>query len=65
MKLTIEPTSELVFVNGAAARIWQGTTDKGTPIYAIVAMVAVPAGSAPDIHAQFERELVEQHPRFG
>lgn len=64
MKLTLEPTPDLVWVNGQLARFWSGTTDQKTPVYAVILMVAVPPGASPDVYEAFERELVEQDPRI-
>ena len=62
MKITLEPTKELVFVNGAGARFWVGHTDKGTPCHAVVFLVGVPADAPPETHDALQRELVEQDP---
>lgn len=64
MKITIEPTTELVFVNGAGARFWTGTTDQGTPVHAVVFLVAAPPGTPQATIDQLQRELVEQEPRI-
>lgn len=64
MKITLEPTSELVFVNGAGARFWVGHTDKGTPCHAVVFLVGVPADAPREVHDALQRELVEQEPRI-
>lgn len=64
MKITLEPTGELVFVNGAGARIWTGTTDKGTEVHAIVFLVGCPAGASQEEMDRLQRELVEQEPRI-
>lgn len=41
MKLTLEPTSFFVELNGARCRVWQGDTDRGTPVHAHIALVGV------------------------
>lgn len=41
MKITLEPTTMIVHLNGVPTRIWQGQTAKGVPISAFVALVAV------------------------
>jgi hypothetical protein len=66
MKITIESTAHLVDINrhqgdgpAVPARVWQGQTEGGIPIYAFVTRIAVRADQ--DL-AQFERELVETPP---
>lgn len=41
MKVTLEPTSKIVDVNGVRCRIWQGHTERGVPIHAHIALVGV------------------------
>ncbi len=59
MKLTIESTPELMKANGIPVRVWTGTTERGTPILALVTRVAVPDTASPEQIADFERELSE------
>jgi hypothetical protein len=43
MKLVITPTDQVVIVPEAAgARVWEGTTEKGTRVLLYVAALAVP-----------------------
>lgn len=58
MWLTIEPTAEIVRVNGTACRIWTGRDQNGTEVRVWAAVVQ------PQTHdelrlAAFERELQE------
>ncbi len=59
MKLTIESTTQTVFVNGAECRVWEGVSENGTPVQCLVVRIAADKGA--DL-AQFERELQEQRP---
>jgi hypothetical protein len=57
MKITIEPTTKMVQINGIPARIWEGVSDSGIPVHCYVTRIAVPK----DMDcAQFDRELSEQ-----
>ena len=57
MKITIESTDRIVVVNGAPCRLWQGRTDRGIRIAALVARV----GAAEEDGAAFQVEAT-QHP---
>lgn len=54
MKLTIESTTRVINVNGVPARVWEGTSENGTPVYLAVTRVAVPEGAD---QAPFQKEL--------
>jgi hypothetical protein len=56
MKITIESTPELMHVNGLPVRVWAGTTERGTPILALVTRLAVPEGADA---SELERELAK------
>lgn len=58
MKITIEPTTQIVKVNGHEARVWTGVTETGIPCELLVARIAVPESAGPQAMAAFERELV-------
>jgi hypothetical protein len=62
VRLTIEPTTQVVTVNGVQTRVWEGQTQNGTPVTLFIARVAVPEGAPAEVHAQFARELAEQRP---
>lgn len=58
MKITIVPSSEIILLppQATAARLWEGTTDKGTRVLVYVAAVAVPDLTCDDAEMA---ELVE------
>ncbi len=57
MKLSIEPTSKIVTLNGVPARIWEGRADDGTPVHVFVARVGVPADEPAEVLERFEQAL--------
>lgn len=59
MKITIESTDRLTFVNGTQVRAWKGVSERGVACIVFVANIAVEKTSE---HAQFERELKETMP---
>lgn len=65
MKLTLEPTSDITTVAtsadrpGVPARIWEGTTEDGTRVFAFITRVAVREDATGAELARFERELRE------
>ncbi len=58
MKITLTSTDRMTDLNGVPARIWEGRTDAGTPIFALITRVGV--NRSQDC-APFERELREVH----
>ena len=60
MKITIEPTTQLVDFNGVQCRVWDGQTEDGTRCHLFVTQVAVATDEPPEKMAQFERQLLEQ-----
>lgn len=60
MKITIQPTAQIVTVNGHQARVWSGVTETGIPCDLLVARVAVAETAGPEAHAAFARELLEK-----
>lgn len=56
MKLTIESTTRIIAVNGVPARVWEGVSEKGAPVYLAVTRVAVPENAD---QAEFAKELQE------
>jgi hypothetical protein len=60
VKITLESTSKLVLVKFAKAQafshVWQGETDSGIPVFALVAM----GGVAPERQTEFDASLQEQ-----
>lgn len=69
MRLTIEPTREIVWIGGiggemsAPARVWQGVTERGVKVQCLITRIAVDKTSD---QSEFEAELAEQPaPRTG
>ncbi len=56
MRITIEPTSMVITVNGVRCRVWQGETDAGIKMHAHVALVGVDRDA--DV-SDFEASLLE------
>lgn len=59
MRITIESTSKIVQVNGVSCRVWEGKTDSGIRLTALIPRIAVRDGQDT---SQFERELEETKP---
>jgi len=57
VKITIESTSRIVNANGIDCRVWEGQTDSGIAIQALIPRIAALRDS--DL-SQFEAELQEQ-----
>jgi hypothetical protein len=57
VKILIESTSKLVELNGVPARVWEGQTESGIPVFCFITRVGV---SRTEDCSQFERELKEQ-----
>lgn len=60
MKLILEPTAQIVEVNGVPCRQWEGKTESGTTVAAFITRVAVPEDAGAEAHREFERELTEK-----
>lgn len=56
MKIQIESTTKIVYVDGVAARIWEGHTESGIEVHCYVTRIAVHKDSDA---SEFERELQE------
>lgn len=49
MKLSLTPTDRIVTIDGGPpCRMWEGTTDRGTSVFAYVQALAVPAEQCDD-----------------
>lgn len=65
MKVTLENTTSMVEIKAGTvgeaipARIWQGKTDSGIPVFCFITRVLVEDGQPPEVHEQFARELKE------
>lgn len=58
MKITIEATSQVTHLNGVEVRVWEGTTERGTPCLVFVHRMSVKEGLA----EEFMEELRELTP---
>lgn len=56
MKLTIEPTAEMIRVNGTATRIWKGTDEHGVEVKVWVRAIEPQTHDEAQLE-QFESEL--------
>jgi len=56
MRITIESTTKIVEVNGVPARVWEGHSERGIKLIAVVTRIGV--DKAEDT-SQFEAELQE------
>jgi hypothetical protein len=63
MRVTLESTSKVVYIDGVAARVWEGTTEGGVPCFAFITRIA-PSMPDPPRHVcvEFERDLRECKP---
>lgn len=53
MKITIEPTCALTTFEGAPARVWRGSTERGVAVLLYVALVAAECeGDTSDLNAE-------------
>lgn len=60
MKLTLEPTSKLVYLDGVKTRVWEGTDEENVPVHAYIVLVAIPDRGLPDRDvARFAERLTE------
>jgi hypothetical protein len=59
VKITIENTTKVVEADGVQCRVWEGQTETGVKVQALIPRIAV--GPGEDV-SQFERELSEQRP---
>lgn len=57
LKITLESTPEIAFIDHIEARLWRGTTARGTPVVALIARIATARGTDA---SELERDLVEQ-----
>jgi hypothetical protein len=62
VKVTLESTERTVSINGVPARIWQGASESGTPVYAFITRIAVREDAGPAALAEFQAELEEHTP---
>lgn len=60
MKITIEPSSKLVELDGVLTRVWEGTTDSGVPVHCFIARVAPSIEKDDPRQEEFAKALKEQ-----
>ena len=56
MDIKLKSTSKIVHIDGAPARVWEGETESGIPIHALVSRITVDRDE--DV-SDFEAELQE------
>jgi len=56
MRVRLESTTKVVEVDGVPARVWEGETDSGIPVAALITRIAVEEGQP---QGQFQAELAE------
>ena len=56
MKITIESTTAITYVNDVPCRLWEGQTESGILVQCLITRVAVHKSQD---QTQFERELAE------
>jgi hypothetical protein len=59
MKIMIESTDQVTDFDGVPVRLWEGTTEAGTPCKVFIHRIAIHKDHDAD---QFSRELAEQLP---
>ncbi|HJW59784.1 MAG TPA: hypothetical protein VJ931_09150 [Actinomycetota bacterium] len=57
--MRLESTTKVVEVNGVPARVWEGETDSGIPVAALITRIAV---DREEDTSQFDAELAECRP---
>lgn len=62
MKLTLEPTDQVVDYDGIECRVWQGNAEDGTRVACMVTMVSVHVDEPQEVHDRFARHLREVRP---
>lgn len=56
MRVTLESTTRIVSADGIECRVWQGKTDSGIEVQALIPRIAC---SANEDLSEFQRELTE------
>jgi hypothetical protein len=63
MKLTIEPTSKVVMLNGTVdCRVWEGVDDEGIAVHCYIPRVAIPINAPEPVARRFRERLLETRP---
>jgi hypothetical protein len=61
MKISLESTDQLVWLNGVPARVWQGTTESGAGVQAFITRIAIDRADVA-ANEQVARELMADVP---
>lgn len=61
MKMTLESTAVTLAFEGTPVRVWEGTSEKGVPVVAYIALVMPVQGEGID-HAEFDASLESHKP---
>lgn len=56
MKITVTNTDKIVNLNGVPARVWEGESEQGVPVYCFITRIAI-QGNVKEHIEQFEAEL--------
>lgn len=59
MEIKLRNTTKIVFLNGVPARVWEGITASGIPVFAFITRIGV--DKKEDL-SEFESELSEESP---
>ena len=59
MKVTLQSTTYIVYLDGLPARIWEGTTESGIRVHALITRIAIDEWQN---RTEFEKELQEHAP---
>ena len=62
MKITIKNTSKTVMVDDVITRLWEGTTENGTIVYALIARVFHDKDLDKDKVNEFSKDLKQVDP---
>lgn len=60
MKVTLESTTKIVFLDGVKCRVWEGHSESGIPVHCYIPRVALSNNESDP--SQFEAELLVQRP---
>ncbi len=62
MKICIVNTTQTTVINGIPVRVWEGYTESGIKVVALVTRVAIDKDEPLEVIEQFRKELEEQAP---
>jgi hypothetical protein len=55
MKITLDSTARIVHVSGTPARVWEGHTASGIPVYAFVSRLATDDARGEELAAELRK----------